>query len=369
PTVDQTVQILRGLKSRFEEHHSVKYASAALVAAAELSSRYINDRHLPDKAIDVIDEAGAAQRILPKSKQKKTIGRPEIEEIVAKIARIPPQSVTVDDRSKLQTLDRDIKSVVFGQDPAIEALASAIKMTRAGLGKIDRPIGSFLFSGPTGVGKTELVKALAEELIRRKVVISWWGNIRFEKTFTPELCELLAQSGCIAMSGGLEVASDRLLDLMKKGVSVEQVAQVTKGFSDAGILVHAYLMYGFPTQTVQETVDSLEYVRQLFENGCIQSGFFHRFTCTAHSPVGLDPEAYGIELVPLPPISFAKNDVAFIDPAGVDHDLLGIGLKKAIYNFMHGVGFEEDTHKWFDVAGTPKTSVGRNKIAKALRCI
>ena len=213
----------------------------------------------------------------------------------------------------------------------------------------------------------KILKALAEELIRRKVVISWWGNIRFEKTFTPELCELLAQSGCIAMSGGLEVASDRLLELMKKGVSVEQVAQVTKGFSDAGILVHAYLMYGFPTQTVQETVDSLEYVRQLFENGCIQSGFFHRFTCTVHSPVGLDPAAYGIELVPLPPISFAKNDVAFIDHTGVDHDLLGIGLKKAIYNFMHGVGFEEDVHNWFDMPGIPKASVGRNKIAKALR--
>lgn len=213
----------------------------------------------------------------------------------------------------------------------------------------------------------KILKALAEELIARKVVISWWGNIRFEKTFTPELSELLAQSGCIAMSGGLEVASDRLLDLMKKGVSVEQVAQVTKGFSDAGILVHAYLMYGFPTQTVQETVDSLEYVRQLFENGCIQSGFFHRFTCTVHSPVGLDPSAYGIELVPLPPISFAKNDVAFIDSTGVDHDHLGLGLKKAIYNFMHGVGFEEETHQWFDIPGIPKTSLGRNKIAKALR--
>ncbi|QWE30089.1 radical SAM protein [Polynucleobacter sp. Adler-ghost] len=213
----------------------------------------------------------------------------------------------------------------------------------------------------------KILKALAEELIRRKVVISWWGNIRFEKTFTPELSELLAQSGCIAMSGGLEVASDRLLDLMKKGVSVEQVAQVTKGFSDAGILVHAYLMYGFPTQTVQETVDSLEYVRQLFENGCIQSGFFHRFTCTAHSPVGVDPAAYGIKLIPLPPISFAKNDVAFIDPTGVDHDHLGIGLKKAIYNFMHGVGFEEETHRWFDMPDIPKTSVGRNKIAKALK--
>jgi len=145
------------------------------------------------------------------------------------------------------------------------------------------------------------LKALAEELIRRNVHISWWGNIRFEKTFTPELAELLAESGCIAMSGGLEVASDRLLTLMKKGVSVEQVAQVTKGFSEAGILVHAYLMYGFPTQTVQDTVDALEYVRQLFENGCIQSGFFHRFACTVHSPVGLNPKEYGIELIPLPP--------------------------------------------------------------------
>jgi radical SAM superfamily enzyme YgiQ (UPF0313 family) len=212
----------------------------------------------------------------------------------------------------------------------------------------------------------KILKALAEELIRRKVVISWWGNIRFEKTFTPELSELLAQSGCIAMSGGLEVASDRLLELMKKGVSVDQVAEVTKGFSDAGILVHAYLMYGFPTQTVQETVDALEYVRQLFENGCIQSGFFHRFTCTVHSPVGKDPQAYGISLVPLPEISFAKNDVAFIDPSGVDHDLLGIGLKKAIYNFMHGLCFEQDVHTWFEMSGVPKSSVGRNKIAKIL---
>jgi ATP-dependent Clp protease ATP-binding subunit ClpA len=161
PTIDQTVQILRGLKSRFEEHHGVKYSQSALSAAAELSARYINDRQLPDKAIDVIDEAGAAQRILPKSKQKKTISRVEIEDIVSKIARIPPQSVSVDDRSKLQTLDRDLKSVVFGQDPAIEALAASIKMARAGLGNIDKPIGSFLFSGPTGVGKTEVAKQLA----------------------------------------------------------------------------------------------------------------------------------------------------------------------------------------------------------------
>ncbi|VVE22766.1 ATP-dependent Clp protease ATP-binding protein [Pandoraea morbifera] len=161
PTVEQTVQILRGLKSRFEEHHGVKYSSSALSAAAELSAKFITDRHLPDKAIDVIDEAGAAQRILPKSKQKKTIGKGEIEEIVSKIARIPPQSVSADDRGKLQTLDRDLKSVVFGQDPAIDALSAAIKMSRAGLGKTDKPIGAFLFSGPTGVGKTEVAKQLA----------------------------------------------------------------------------------------------------------------------------------------------------------------------------------------------------------------
>jgi ATP-dependent Clp protease ATP-binding subunit ClpA len=161
PSVEQTIEILKGLKSRFEEHHSVKYALTALQAAAELSAKFINDRHLPDKAIDVIDEAGAAQRILPKNKQKKTITRTEVEEIVSKIARIPPASVSSDDRGKLKTLDRDLKSVVFGQDPAIDALASAIKMARSGLGKPERPIGSFLFSGPTGVGKTEVAKQLA----------------------------------------------------------------------------------------------------------------------------------------------------------------------------------------------------------------
>ena len=161
PTVEQTIQILRGLKSRFEEHHGVKYSASALTSAAELAARFINDRHLPDKAIDVIDEAGAAQRILPKSKQKKTIGKAEIEDIISKIARIPPQTVNQDDRSKLQTIDRDLKNVVFGQDPALEALGSAIKVARAGLGKTDKPIGSFLFSGPTGVGKTEAAKQLA----------------------------------------------------------------------------------------------------------------------------------------------------------------------------------------------------------------
>ncbi len=170
PSVDETVEILKGLKTRFEAHHSVKYTANALTTAAELSARYINDRHLPDKAIDVIDEAGAAQRIAPKAKQKKIIGKPEIEEIIAKIARIPPRSVSTDDRSALANLDRDLKAVVFGQDQAIDALASAIKMARSGLGNPQKPIGNFLFSGPTGVGKTEVARQLAYcmgiELIR-----------------------------------------------------------------------------------------------------------------------------------------------------------------------------------------------------------
>lgn len=209
------------------------------------------------------------------------------------------------------------------------------------------------------------LKALAAELQRRGTAISWWGNVRFEKTFSPELCLELADSGCVAISGGLEVASDRLLKLMQKGVSVEQVARVTKAFSDAGILVHAYLMYGFPTQTVQDTVDALEYVRQLFENGCIQSGFFHRFACTVHSPVGKDPAAFGVRLQPLPAVSFAQNDVGFIDPTGVDHDLLGRALKKAIYNYMHGIGLEEDVRSWFN-GRVPRSTVPRHKIARAL---
>jgi Radical SAM superfamily len=212
------------------------------------------------------------------------------------------------------------------------------------------------------------LRALAEELDRRGLEISWWGNVRFEKTFTPALAEQLADSGCIAISGGLEVASDRLLTLMKKGVSVEQVARVTKGFADAGILVHAYLMYGFPTQTVQDTVDALEYVRQLFQNGCIHSGFFHRFACTVHSPVGQNPQDYGITLLPLPDSPFAKNDVGFLDPTGTDHDALGRGLKKAIYNYMHGIGLEEDVRAWFtELRGkAPRPTVQRQRIARSL---
>lgn len=209
------------------------------------------------------------------------------------------------------------------------------------------------------------LNALAAELQRRQLAVSWWGNIRFEKSFNAELCQRLAASGCIAISGGLEVASDRLLGLMKKGVSIDQVARVTKAFSDAGILVHAYLMYGFPTQTVQDTVDALEYVRQLFAAGCIQSGFFHRFACTVHSPVGQHPEDYGVTLLPLPPVSFAKNDVGFVDPTGTDHDALGPALKKAIYNYMHGLGLDEDVRSWF-AGQAPRTRIPRHRIERAL---
>ncbi|HRA80302.1 MAG TPA: radical SAM protein, partial [Thauera sp.] len=209
------------------------------------------------------------------------------------------------------------------------------------------------------------LRALATELLRRGVAICWWGNIRFEKSFTPELCHVLADSGCIAVSGGLEVASDRLLKLMKKGVSVEQVARVTHAFTEAGVLVHAYLMYGFPTQTVHDTVDALEYVRQLFAAGCIQSGFFHRFACTVHSPVGMHPEEYGVQLVPLPEVKFAKNDVGFIDPGGVDHDSLGRALNKALYNYMHGIGLEADVREWFD-GRVPRPRVAKHFIARAL---
>jgi radical SAM superfamily enzyme YgiQ (UPF0313 family) len=192
------------------------------------------------------------------------------------------------------------------------------------------------------------LKSLANALLQRELNISWWGNIRFEKSFDASLCQLLAESGCIAVTGGLEVASDRLLKLMKKGVSVEQVARVTRAFSDAGILVHTYLMYGFPTQTAQDTVDALEYVRQLFAAGCIQSGFFHRFTCTVHSPVGKHPERYGVRLYPPLQATFANNDINFTDLTGIDHDVFGAALKKALYNYMHGVGLDLDVREWFE---------------------
>ncbi len=213
-----------------------------------------------------------------------------------------------------------------------------------------------------------VLRALSQRLLDRGVVITWWGNIRFEKTFTPELTKLMARSGCVAVSGGLEVASDRLLALMKKGVTVAQVARVTRAFADAGIMVHAYLMYGFPTETEQETVDSLERVRQLFEEGCIQSAFWHRFAATAHSPIGLTPKTFGIRLAPEPVVTFARNDLVYDDPVGCDHEFLGHGLRKALHNYMHGVGLDLDVRNWF--AGgdrpVPAARVRKNLIRSAL---
>lgn len=209
-----------------------------------------------------------------------------------------------------------------------------------------------------------LMQALALEIIRRDMTVTWWANIRFEKSFTRDLCQLLSASGCIAISGGLEVASDRLLELIQKGVTVKQVAQVTRNLTEAGVMVHAYLMYGYPTQTIQETVDSLEMVRQLFESGVLQSGFWHQFALTAHSPVGLSPSDYGI-IPDLKEISFANNDVQFTDKTGIDHDQFSFGLKKSLFNFMHGVGFDFPLQDWFDFK-TPKTKIQPNFIENCL---
>lgn len=209
------------------------------------------------------------------------------------------------------------------------------------------------------------LRDLAVELIRRGVKITWWGNIRFEKTFTPDICRLLAASGCIAISGGLEVASDRLLAKMEKGVTIAQVARVTDGFTQAGIMVHAYLMYGFPTQTAQETIDSLEIVRQLFWHNVIQSGFWHRFSMTAHSPVGKNPEKYGVRQIGPPAGNFAHNDLWHDDPQGCDHELFGAGLAKAIYNYMHGIGLKEPLSFWFDFK-VPRTTILPHLIEQAI---
>ncbi len=210
-----------------------------------------------------------------------------------------------------------------------------------------------------------LMQAVAIEIIRRKLKVSWWTNIRFEKSFSLDLCILLRNSGCIAVSGGLEVASDRLLALIQKGVSVAKVAQVTSNFTKAGIMVHAYLMYGFPSQTAQETVDSLEMVRQMFETGIIQSGFWHQFALTAHSPVGLNPEAYSIEITDDSIGSFANNDLNFKDKKGIDHDLFSFGLKKSLHNYMQGVGLELPLQEWFDFK-IPKSKIPPSYIVQAI---
>lgn len=209
-----------------------------------------------------------------------------------------------------------------------------------------------------------LMRDLAIEILRRGLTVVWWTNIRFESSFTAELCRLLRASGCIAVSGGLEVASDRLLELIKKGVTVGQVARVTNHFTQSGIMVHAYLMYGFPTQTAQETIDSLEMVRQLFESGVLQSGFWHRFAMTAHSPVGLDPKAFSVKKNSLVG-SFANNEIEHEDPTGGDHNLFGEGLRKSLFNYMHGIGFEIPLREWFE-SKVPNPTVSLDYISQEL---
>lgn len=210
-----------------------------------------------------------------------------------------------------------------------------------------------------------LMRDLALEILRRGITLTWWTNIRFEKRFTPDLCRLLKASGCIAISGGLEVASDRLLDKMKKGVTVEQVARVADAFTRAGIMVHAYLMYGFPTQTAQETIDSLERVRQMFETGVLQSAYWHRFAMTAHSPVGLQPAAYGVLHTGPDFGGFADNDLYHDDPEGADHDLFAEGLRTSLFNYMHGIGFDFPLSRWFDFK-TPKPTVAADFVAQSI---
>jgi hypothetical protein len=210
-----------------------------------------------------------------------------------------------------------------------------------------------------------LMRALALEILKRRLVVSWWTNVRFEKSFTRDLCILLRASGCIAVSGGLEVASDRLLQLIDKGITVAQVAVVNKNFTEAGIMVHAYLMYGFPTQTMQETIDSLEMVRQLFKTGVLQSAFWHQFAMTAHSPVGLDPSKFKVKKLSESVGSFANNDIAHVDPTGANHEMFSFGLKKSLFNFMQHIGLDDPLQNWFDFK-IPKTDVEPNHIEKIL---
>ncbi len=210
-----------------------------------------------------------------------------------------------------------------------------------------------------------LMRELALEILRRKLTITWWTNIRFEKSFTRDLCQLLAASGCIAVSGGLEVASDRLLTLIQKGVTVVQVAKVAANFTEAGIMVHAYLMYGFPTQTAQETIDALEMVRQLFALGIVQSGFWHQFAMTAHSPVGMNPDQFKVKKVTEAIGAFAHNDIEHIDPTGTDHERFSAGLRKSLFNYMHGICFDFPLQEWFDFK-VPRTTMAPDHLEQAL---
>jgi radical SAM superfamily enzyme YgiQ (UPF0313 family) len=234
-----------------------------------------------------------------------------------------------------------------------------------GMESIIKQTGSTGFHFVDEAAPPALLRKLSEEILKRGLTVTWWINIRFEKSFTSELCHLMAKAGCIALTGGLEVASNRLLDLMSKGVTVEQAAISCKNMQDAGIMVHTYLMYGFPTQTEQEAIDSLEIVRQLFKNGLIQSGFWHRYAMTCHSPSGMLPGKFGVKRVSLKPNPFANNEVPYLEDTKYDYERIGKGLEKSIYNFMHGVGIDEHVSQWFDFK-VPLPVIPPNYIAKTI---
>ena len=242
---------------------------------------------------------------------------------------------------------------------------SSVKMLCDRMEQIIRQTGQIGFHFVDEAAPPALMRALAIEIIRRKLTVVWWTNIRFEKSFSYDLCLLLKESGCIAVSGGLEVASDRLLGMINKGVSLNKVAKVTDNFTQAGIMVHAYLMYGFPTQTAQETIDSLDVVRQLFEAGVIQSGFWHQFAMTAHSPIGIQPEKFKVRQASNETGTFANNDLIHIDPTGCNHELFSEGLRKSLFNYMHDIGFDLPLQDWFDFK-TPRTTVAPNFIRQAI---
>jgi hypothetical protein len=226
-------------------------------------------------------------------------------------------------------------------------------------------------TGQTGFHFTDeaappkILRALSEEILRRKLTITWWTNIRFEKAFTPDLCKLMARAGCIAVSGGIEVASDRILKLINKGITVEQAVQTTDNFTKNEIMVHAYLMYGFPTETVVETIDSLEIIRQMFNEGLIQSAFWHRYAMTIHSPSGLNPKKFGATLFPIQKGTFANNEIPFTDGQNIDLDELGEGLRKATFNYMHGLCLDWPVFCWFKI-NVPKTTLKPNYLKKLL---
>jgi hypothetical protein len=242
---------------------------------------------------------------------------------------------------------------------------SPVQLTVERMKRLHAESGSSGFHFVDEAAPPAVLKELSRQLVAEGLSFSWWGNIRFEKAFSREVTEMMSDAGCVAVSGGLEVASDRLLKKMKKGVTVEQVARVTRNFRESRVLVHAYLMYGFPTQTVQETIDSLERVRQLFQEGCLSSAFWHRFSATVHSGVGMAPEEYGVRIEERPEPSFAENDLPFEDVSGVDHDRFGPGLRKAVYNYMLGIGLDADVRTWFDFK-VPKPQVDPFLIRKAL---